>query len=104
MRNHLRSRDLLDDATEQRFEEEAAELATSGPRAIYDAPHGDPLELFDHVTRPHGPISPRSARSCGPSWTPATTTGVRMTVTLAQAINRALADAMEADDRVLVLR
>ncbi len=50
MRNHLRSRDLLDDATEQRFEEEAAELATSIRAAIYDAPHGDPLELFDHVT------------------------------------------------------
>ncbi len=49
LRNHLRRRDLLDDATEQRFEEEAAERATAVRDAIYDAPHGDPLELFDHV-------------------------------------------------------
>jgi 2-oxoisovalerate dehydrogenase E1 component alpha subunit len=50
LRNHLRQRDLLDDATEQRFEEEAAEQARAVRDAIYDAPHGDPLELFDHVT------------------------------------------------------
>jgi 2-oxoisovalerate dehydrogenase E1 component alpha subunit len=50
LRNHLRRRDLLDDATEQRFEEEAAEQARAVRDAIYDAPHGDPLELFDHVT------------------------------------------------------
>ncbi len=50
LRNHLRARDLLDDATEQRFEQEAAEQARAVRDAIYDAPHGDPLELFDHVT------------------------------------------------------
>ena len=50
LRNHLRRRDLLDDATEQRFEEEAAEQARAVRDAIYEAPHGDPLELFDHVT------------------------------------------------------
>lgn len=50
LRNHLRRRDLLDDATEQRFEEEAAEQARAVRDVIYDAPHGDPLELFDHVT------------------------------------------------------
>jgi len=49
LRNHLRNRDLLDDATERRFEEEAAERAQAVRDAIYDAPHGDPLELFDHV-------------------------------------------------------
>jgi len=50
MRNHLRQRGLLDDATEAAFEEEAAERARGVRDAIYDAPHGDPLELFDHVT------------------------------------------------------
>lgn len=50
LRNHLRRRDLLDDATEQRFEQEAAERARAVRDAIYEAPHGDPLELFDHVT------------------------------------------------------
>ena len=49
LRNHLRRRDLLDDTTEQRFEAEAAERAQAVRDAIYDAPHGDPLELFDHV-------------------------------------------------------
>ena len=49
LRNHLRRRDLLDDAMEQRFEAEAAERAQAVRDAIYDAPHGDPLELFDHV-------------------------------------------------------
>jgi len=49
LRNHLRGRDLLDDAMEQRFEEEAADRAQAVRDAIYDAPHGDPLELFDHV-------------------------------------------------------
>ena len=49
LRNYLRHRDLLDDAMEQRFEEEAAERAQAVRDAIYDAPHGDPLELFDHV-------------------------------------------------------
>ncbi len=50
MRNHLRQRDLLDDATEAGFEQEADERARAVRDAIYDAPHGDPLELFDHVT------------------------------------------------------
>ncbi len=50
LRNHLRRRDLLDDATEQRFEQEAAERARAVRDAVYEAPHGDPLELFDHVT------------------------------------------------------
>ena len=49
MRNHLRQRDLLDDATEAGFDEEAAERARAVRDAIYDAPHGDPLELFEHV-------------------------------------------------------
>jgi len=49
LRNHLRRRDLLDDAMEQRFDEEAADRAQAVRDAIYDAPHGDPLELFDHV-------------------------------------------------------
>lgn len=50
MGNHLRRRDLLDEATEQGFEEEAAERARAVRDAVYEAPHGDPLELFDHVT------------------------------------------------------
>ena len=49
LRNHLRRLDLLDDATEAGFAQEAAERAGQVRDAIYDAPHGDPLELFDHV-------------------------------------------------------
>jgi pyruvate dehydrogenase E1 component alpha subunit len=40
---------LLDDDFRARIDEESATLAARMREEIYDAPHGDPLELFDHV-------------------------------------------------------
>jgi pyruvate dehydrogenase E1 component alpha subunit len=49
MRNYLTARDLYDDELEKTIDEEAQDLATYVRAGIYDAPHGDPMELFDHV-------------------------------------------------------
>jgi pyruvate dehydrogenase E1 component alpha subunit len=40
---------LLDDAFRAEIDEEAQGYATRMREEIYDAPHGDPLELFEHV-------------------------------------------------------
>ncbi len=49
MRNFLTQRDLYDDALEREIDEQAKDTATEVRAGIYDAPHGDPMELFDHV-------------------------------------------------------
>ena len=49
MRNLLVKRDLLDETVEKQIEEEAKDAASTVRAGIYDAPHGDPMELFDHV-------------------------------------------------------
>jgi 2-oxoisovalerate dehydrogenase E1 component alpha subunit len=45
----LQREGLLDDGLRAEAEAEADAVATKMREAIYDAPHGDPLELFDHV-------------------------------------------------------
>ena len=45
----LEGRGLLDEAARTALDEEAEALGTRLREAIYDAPHGDPTELFDHV-------------------------------------------------------
>jgi len=40
---------LLDDGLRRELDDEAEALAARMREAVYDAPHGDPLELFDHV-------------------------------------------------------
>jgi pyruvate dehydrogenase E1 component alpha subunit len=45
----LRDRRLLDDRTADAVARGADEAARAARAAIYDADHGDPLELFDHV-------------------------------------------------------
>jgi pyruvate dehydrogenase E1 component alpha subunit len=40
---------LLDDACRAEIDQEAGAYAARMREEIYDAPHGDPLELFDHV-------------------------------------------------------
>jgi pyruvate dehydrogenase E1 component alpha subunit len=45
----LRARGLLDDDREAATADAARAEAQTARAAIYDAPHGDPLELFDHV-------------------------------------------------------
>jgi pyruvate dehydrogenase E1 component alpha subunit len=47
--HHLRGRGLLDDQTEAAIGKAATAEAQTARAAIYEAPHGDPLELFDHV-------------------------------------------------------
>jgi 2-oxoisovalerate dehydrogenase E1 component alpha subunit len=49
MRNFLQQRDLYDGALEDAIETQAKEVATYVRDGIYDAPHGDPMELFEHV-------------------------------------------------------
>jgi len=49
MRNFLQQRDLYDTELEQAIEDQAQEVATYVRAGIYDAPHGDPMELFEHV-------------------------------------------------------
>ena len=49
MRNFLTKRDLYDTALEDAIEEQAKQVATEVRAGIYDAPHGDPMELFEHV-------------------------------------------------------
>jgi 2-oxoisovalerate dehydrogenase E1 component alpha subunit len=55
MRNFLTKRDLYDAELEAAIEEQAKSTATYVRAGIYDAPHGDPMELFEHVyTDPQG--------------------------------------------------
>ncbi len=51
MRNYLTQRDLYDDTFENEVDEQAKDTATTVRAGIYDAPHGDPMELFEHVYR-----------------------------------------------------
>ncbi len=46
---YLGAEGLLDDEFRSRIDQESAALATRMREEIYDAPHGDPLELFEHV-------------------------------------------------------
>jgi 2-oxoisovalerate dehydrogenase E1 component alpha subunit len=48
-RRFLEKRDLFDSDLEKRVEEEAAAEASRMRDEIYEAPHGDPMELFEHV-------------------------------------------------------
>ena len=45
----LEKKDLWDDELQQRVEDESAAEATRMRDEIYEAPHGDPMELFEHV-------------------------------------------------------
>jgi len=45
----LRDRGLWTSELAEAVEQEALEITTRVRNAIYDAPHGDPLEVFDHV-------------------------------------------------------
>ena len=49
MARYLRANDLLDDAAEREVQDAAARLAGEVRARLYDAPHGDPRELFSHV-------------------------------------------------------
>jgi pyruvate dehydrogenase E1 component alpha subunit len=49
MRNYLVARGLHDDELERECEDAGKAAATELRESIYDAPHGDPMELFDHV-------------------------------------------------------
>ncbi len=49
MRNFLVNRGLFDDDLEDACEEEGKAAAAELRESIYDAPHGDPMELFEHV-------------------------------------------------------
>jgi 2-oxoisovalerate dehydrogenase E1 component alpha subunit len=49
MEGFLRIRDLWDDDFRQQVEDDARELTERVRTEIYEAPHGDPLELFEHV-------------------------------------------------------
>jgi 2-oxoisovalerate dehydrogenase E1 component alpha subunit len=55
MRNFLTKRDLYDAELEAAIDDQAKATATYVRAGIYDAPHGDPMELFEHVyTDPDG--------------------------------------------------
>ncbi len=49
MRNHLQQLGLYDDDLEREIDDQASALASYVRDGIYDAPHGDPVELFQHV-------------------------------------------------------
>jgi 2-oxoisovalerate dehydrogenase E1 component alpha subunit len=49
MRNLLQRRDLLDGDFERAVDEEGGQTTSELRAALYDAPHGDPMELFEHV-------------------------------------------------------
>ena len=49
MERFLKNRDLWDDDFAQDVEDRAAEQSKHVREKIYDAPHGDPMELFEHV-------------------------------------------------------
>ena len=48
-RRYLTAAGLLDETIDERITADAEQLATDVRGEIYDAPHGDPLEIFDHV-------------------------------------------------------
>ena len=62
MERFLRARELYDDDFRAAIEQEAKDQATHLRDEIYDAPHGDPLELFDHVYVDPPPIYERQRR------------------------------------------
>ena len=75
---------------------------------VFDTPDPDPTELFERTfTSRHRGWSP-SVQSCPPSWSGADRgdhdqAGLTVAImTMVEAINGALRDAMAADDRVLV--
>ena len=49
MKNLLLARGLYDDDLEREIDEQAQSVATYVRDGIYDADHGDPMELFEHV-------------------------------------------------------
>jgi 2-oxoisovalerate dehydrogenase E1 component alpha subunit len=49
MRNFLDGRGLWDDDLEASCDDAGRAAATALRESIYDAPHGDPMEVFDHV-------------------------------------------------------
>jgi 2-oxoisovalerate dehydrogenase E1 component alpha subunit len=49
MRNFLDARGLWSDDLETSCDDAGKAAATALRESIYDAPHGDPMELFDHV-------------------------------------------------------
>jgi len=49
MKLFLQGRDLYDTGVEEAIEERSSAEAQRMRDEIYDAPHGDPMELFDHV-------------------------------------------------------
>ena len=49
MKKYLEANDLYDSELEKQIEEHAANEAQRMRDEIYDAPHGDPMELFEHV-------------------------------------------------------
>ncbi|MTV27780.1 pyruvate dehydrogenase (acetyl-transferring) E1 component subunit alpha [Nitriliruptoraceae bacterium ZYF776] len=49
MRNFLAGRGLHDDALESECEDLAKQQSAALRESVYDAPHGDPMELFEHV-------------------------------------------------------
>jgi 2-oxoisovalerate dehydrogenase E1 component alpha subunit len=63
MKNFLTARDLYDDELEREIDEQAQELATYVRDGIYDAEHGDPMELFEHVyVEPEGHFEDQAAQ------------------------------------------
>ena len=56
MERHLDQRGLLDDATWTAIEDAATAMAAAVREGLYDAPHGDPQELFSHVQIVQPPI------------------------------------------------
>ena len=63
LRNLLSRQGLLDEDFQESVEEQAAEASRSLRAAIYDAPHGDPMELFEHVY-----VDPRGHFEQQPDW------------------------------------
>ncbi len=49
MRLYLAGRGLFDEDLDRSCDDDAKRAATALREEIYDAPHGDPMELFDHV-------------------------------------------------------
>ncbi|MFT5223826.1 MAG: 2-oxoisovalerate dehydrogenase E1 component alpha subunit [Glaciecola sp.] len=49
MRNFLKKQDLFTEELDREVEEHVAQQTTLLREEIYEAPHGDPYELFDHV-------------------------------------------------------
>ena len=49
MKQFLKKRDLYDQSIEDAIDEHAGSEAQRMRDELYDAPHGDPMELFEHV-------------------------------------------------------